>query len=87
MEFINLNEDDQFILVPDSNIDICNEELCYWLAKFVLEVRKKESGELYQGNTLYQMICGLQRFMRKNGRPELNVFEQPEFKLLRDSLD
>ena len=88
LEFIgNVNEHDRFVRVPDSIIDICNEELSYWLAKFVFEVRKKESGELYQGNTLYQMIHGLQRFMRGNGRPELNVLEQPEFKLLRDSLD
>lgn len=63
-----------------------NDELNYWLAKFVLEVRQKESGQAYCGNTLYQMVCGLQRFIRDNGRPELNFFEQSDFKLFRDSL-
>ena len=56
------------------------------MAKFVVEVRKKGTGEVYCGNK-YQMVCGLQCFIRENGRPELNVFEQAEFKLFRDSLD
>ena len=47
-----------------------NDELNYWLAKFVLEIQKKESGHMYCGNTLYQMVCGLQRFIRDNERPE-----------------
>ena len=51
------------------------------------EVRKKETGEVYFGNTLYQTVCGLQHLIRENGRPELDIFEQPEFKLFRDSLD
>ena len=38
-------------------------------------------------NTLYQMVCGLQRFIRENGRAELNIFQQSEFKLFRDSID
>ena len=63
------------------------DELNYWLAKFVLEVQKKESGQVYCRNTLNQMVCGLQRFIRDNGRPELNFFEQAQFKLFRDSLD
>ena len=59
-------------------------ELNYWLAKFVVEVRKRENGEAYCGNNLYQMVCGLQRFIRENARAELNIFQQPEFKLFRD---
>ena len=31
--------------------------------------------------------CGLQRFIRENGRAELNVFQHPEFKLFRDSIN
>ena len=33
------------------------------------------------------MVYGLQRFIREDGRPELNVFEQPEFKIFRGSFD
>ena len=33
------------------------------------------------------MVCGLQRFIRENGRAELNIFQQSEFKLFRDSID
>ena len=64
-----------------------NDELNYWLAKFVLEIRKKQSGQVHCGSTFYQMVCELKRFIRDNGRPELNFFEQGEFKRFRDSLD
>ena len=33
------------------------------------------------------MYCGLQRFLRDNGRPGLNVFEAPTFKHFQDWLD
>ena len=33
------------------------------------------------------MCCGLQRFLRDNGRPGLNVFERPKFKHFQDCLD
>ena len=33
---------------------------------------------------IFIIICG---FIRENGQPELNIFEQPEFKLFRDSLN
>ena len=33
------------------------------------------------------MCCGLQRFLRDNGRPGLNVFEEPTFKHFQDCLD
>lgn len=65
-----------------------NEELNKWLAKFVVEVRKKEeAGKCYPPNSLYQLCCGLQRFLRNNGRPSLNIFEDCLFKHFQDSLD
>ena len=78
----DVNWNDEFGQVPNDIVAIPDIELNYWLAKFVVEVGKKGAGEVYCGNTLYQMVCGLQRFIRENGRPELNVFEQPEFKFL-----
>ena len=67
---------------------VVNEQLDHWLGKFVLEIRKKkEPGSVYPPNTLYQMYCGLQRFLRDRGRPGLNVFEAPAFKHFQDCLD
>ena len=52
------------ITLPEVNPDILNithnEELNYWLSKFVVEVRKKKDpGTFYPPNTLYQLCCGI----------------------------
>ena len=44
-----VNEDDEFVRVPYDIIAIPDVELNYWLAKFVVEVRKRENGEAYCG--------------------------------------
>ena len=80
------------ITLPEVNPDILNithnEELNYWLSKFVVEVRKKKDpGTFYPPNTLYQLCCGIQRYMRDNGRPELNFFTDTSFKHFQDCLD
>jgi len=44
----------------------------YWLTKFIQEVAKP-SKERYPPKTLYQIVCGLQRFMEeKNERMDFN---------------
>jgi hypothetical protein len=54
----------------------------------VVEVRKKATkGECYPPNTLYQLCCALLRYLRNNGRPALNFFEDPNFKHFQDSID
>ena len=64
------------------------EELCYWLSKFIVEVRqKKNPGMPYPPNTLYQLACGIQRHLRENGKPVINIFEDGAFKGFQDSLD
>ena len=64
------------------------EELCYWLSKFIVEVRqKKNPGMPYPPNTLYQLACGIQRHLRENGKPAINIFEDASFKGFQDSLD
>ena len=63
--------------------DICkvsDVELGHWLAKFVVEARKKTNkGECYPTNTLYQLCCALLRYLRNNGRLALNFFARPKF--------
>ena len=69
-------------------LKVPEEELNYWLAKFVVEVRKKgEKAEFYPPTTLYQICCGLLRFLRNNGRAALNIFDDPMFKHFQDTLD
>ena len=40
------------------------EALKFWLPRFILEVRKKNTDE-YPPNSLYQMVCGIQRHLQK----------------------
>ena len=69
-------------------LKVPEEELDYWLAKFVVEVRKKgEKAEFYPPTTFYQICCGLLRFLRNNGRAALNMFDDPMFKHFQDTLD
>ena len=69
-------------------LKVGEKELNYWFSKFVVEIRKKqEPGRVYPPNTLYQICCGLQWFLRNNGQPALNIFEQPMFKGFQDCLD
>ena len=58
----------------------------FWLSRFVLEVRKK-NGEPYPPNTLYQLICGLQRQLRERGRADIKIFDNPSFHDFRSTLD
>ena len=74
------NVEDKFIKVPVNIIDCSDGELGYWLAKFVLKGRKKGSEQRYCGNTLYQLCCGIQLYIRENSRPVLNLFSNPKFK-------
>jgi len=85
-------EGESGVTLPQVNPDILNitdnEELNYWLSILVVEVRKKKDpGSVYPPNTLYQLCCGLQRHMRENDQPDLNVFTDPAFKHFQDCLD
>ena len=48
--------------------------LQYWLTHFILEVRK-QNGLEYPPNTLHHLVCGIMRFLRQNGRPEVDFFK------------
>ena len=59
-----------------------------WFSKFIVEVRqKKNPGMSYPPNTLYQLAWGLQRHLRENEKPAINIFEDPSFKGFQDSID
>ena len=79
---------DDFTVVPeyDTLYTSCDFELCFWLSKFVHEIKKKDGSE-YPPNTRYQIFAGLQRALRENGLPELDIFRNPRYKLFQDSMD
>ena len=70
--------------------DICmlttSQLLQYWLSRFVLEVRKKD-GQEYPPGTLYHIVCGIMRFLRQNGKPELDFFKERLYADFRTTLD
>ena len=57
------------------------------VARFVHEVVKKDGKTPYPPNSLYQIVVSIQRFLKDNGRPDVNFFESPVFDRLRKSLD
>ena len=70
--------------------DICtlatSQLLQYWLSRFVLEVRKKD-GQEYPPDTLYHIVCGIMRFLRQNGKPEIDFFKERLYADFRTTLD
>ena len=58
------------------NIQVMNEEsLSLWVPCFILEVRNK-NGNSYSPNSLYQMVCGLQRMVQED-RLHIKLFDSP----------
>ena len=78
-----LNEDER-LFGPISIGEMSEDQIRYWVPRFILEVRKK-NGDEYPPNTLYQMVCGLQREVQKK-RPNINFFS-PLFSDLSQTLD
>ena len=62
------------------------EELQHWLCAFVLEIRKKD-GSAFIPNTLHHICCGIMRYIRVNGMPELDIFKNEQFSQFRRVLD
>ena len=71
----------ELVAMPADVMDTC-------LSQFVYEAVKQD-GSPYPPNSLYQIIAGLQRHLRENGRPEIAFFDErsPVFDKLRKSLD
>ena len=57
-----------------------------WMSRFVLEVRKKD-GAPYPPNSVYHIVCGIMRFIRLNGKPEVDFFRDQDFAEFRGVLD
>ena len=59
----------RFQMVPSDPVLCVQEELDFWLCRFIVKIRRKDGTE-YPPNTLLSITSGIQRHMRENGRPE-----------------
>ena len=67
-------------------LKMSSDELCLWIGRFIHEVRRQDKLP-YMGESLYQIVCGLQRYMRENGYPEIDFFSDAKFRYLKNVLD
>ena len=57
--------------VPDI-VNMGIVQLQRWMSRFVLEIRKKD-GTPYPPESVYHIVCGIMRFVRLNGKPEVGL--------------
>ena len=72
--------------IPVDIVALSPAVLQRWLSRFVLEVRKKDS-TAYPPDSLYHVICGIMRFIRQNGKPEVDFFKEQAYAEFRATLD
>ena len=66
--------------------NITIKELQHWMCALVLEVRKKD-GNAFVPNTLHHICCGIMRYLRTNGFPQIGIFKDSGFSQFRMVLD
>ena len=71
--------------IPPLN-ELPDNELEHLLCCFILELRKKDGSE-FPPNSLHHICCGIMRFIRENGRAELDIFKDKNFSQFRKVLD
>ena len=80
--------DENFPIPVDiSGTDI--KTLDYWLCRFIIEVRRKD-GSPYPPNTLYNIACGIQRYLGDTcNRQDLSFFKKDckDFHQFRAAID
>ena len=61
-------------------------QLANHLCRFIYEIRKQDSSE-FPPNSLHHIVSGIQRFIRWNGKPAIDIFKDGEFAEFRVCLD
>lgn len=61
-------------------------ELDAAMCRFVLEIRRKD-GKEYPPNTVHHICCGIMRYLRMEGQPDIDFFKEISFSRFRDVLD
>ena len=63
--------------IPIPEIEtLSSTEIADYLCKFVLKIRKK-NGDEFPPNSLHHILCGIQRYLRINGKPSIDFFKDP----------
>lgn len=60
-------------------LNMSTESLNFWMVKFVQEVCDKD-GDHYPGNTLYQIVCSIKRYLEEHARAECNMLDVKNYR-------
>ena len=66
--------------------EITITDLADYLSSFVYEVRKQDGSE-FPPESLHHIVSALQRFLRWNGKPGIDIYKDTEFADFRSCLD
>ena len=66
-------------------LEMSNDELCYSLSRFCMEA-KKQNGENYPSETLYELIISIQLYLEMSGN-EVKLLNDEIFQTLKNTLD
>ncbi|XP_053389690.1 uncharacterized protein LOC128552672 [Mercenaria mercenaria] len=70
-----LKESAPYVLVPPLTVGIGAAELCHWMCRFILEVRRQDGSE-YPAESLRQLCISIWRYLRDTCRRyDLNFFD------------
>lgn len=61
---IRMNMKEKLYVVPEDINNASVDELNFWLSRFVVECRR-DDGKPYPPNSLYNIMAGIQRFLRQ----------------------
>lgn len=78
--------DDRYTKIMHLVENMSVEELCYWICKFVLEVRKENKKE-YPPKSLLSLSMGIQGHIRTTAKKSINFLQDKEFEEFRQTLD
>ena len=67
-------------------MELYTADLANYLSHFTFEVRKKDGSE-FPPDSLHHIVSGIQRYIRWNGNPSIDVFKDGEFADFRMCLD
>ena len=71
---------------PSKLAEMSKANLCKWLSRFIVEIRRND-GKPYTGNTLHQILCGIQHYLREETGDAIDFFSDREFFFLKNVLD
>ena len=74
------------VIPPLDHPELTVKSLAENLSSFIFEVRKQDGTE-FPPDSLHHIVSGIQRFLRWNGKPEIDIYKDPGFADFRICLD